>query len=130
MRSVFNVFIIGLIGLSFQSYGSSGANLTKASEFANQLYENCPEHLDPNLKYSILEIVERVSIIESAEENLPLISSYEIKSKCLSNTDLLENFNPETFNYFLYYIDFELGSIQKIRIDETDYILEILPFNN
>lgn len=130
MRSIFNVFIIGLIGLSFQSYGSSGSSLAKASEFANQLYENCPEHLDPNLMYSILEIVERVSIIESAEENLPLISSYEIKSKCLSNSNLLENFNPDTFNYFLYYIDFGLNTIQKIRIDETDYILEILPFNN
>lgn len=124
-----NKLIIFLI-LFFTSFSSIYANNSnKANTFLQELYENCPEFLEPGLAESIEEIISRVSIIESNESNLPLISSFSIKSKCLSNINLLDNFDPNTFNYYLYFINFESDQLQKIRIDNTNYIMIIQPYN-
>lgn len=119
-------FLIIIIGSS----SSFATPSNKAISFTQELYETCPEFLDPLLAIDVEEIISRVSMVKSTESNLPLISSFDIKTKCLNNTNLLEHFNPETFNYYLYYINFWHTEVQKIRIDNTEYILIIQPFSN
>lgn len=104
---------------------SANSTNAKAEAFANQLFENCIEHLDSRLIDDIAEVIERVSIVKSNEANLPLVSTNGIKSKCLNNTNLFDNFNPETFNYFLFYLDFWAKETTKYRIDGTEYVLII-----
>lgn len=127
IKKSFAVLLVSSLGLGFNAHAN---NQAKAQQFLEELHENCMEHIDYQNVNSMVNVMNRTSIEINNESNLPLASSFDVMSKCLSNPNVLENFNPENFNFFLLGINFWSAELQKIRIDNTDYVLVIQPFQN
>lgn len=118
------------LGLAFLTSAQTSFS-SKAQEFANEVYQDCPQYAAPNLMTDLKNMLARVEVItetQSPQENYQLLSTVSLKNKC--NTSMTRdeiNFNPEKFNPLKYFFNFYPDTELKYRVDGTNYIVIIYP---
>jgi len=102
----------------------------KAQQFANEVYQDCPQYAQAEYLNDYVTMIGRVEITTLAEygsADYQLLSSIPLKNKC--NTaltyDSAENFNPENFNPLKYFFNFYSQTDQAYLVDNTQYIVLI-----
>jgi len=103
----------------------------KTLQFANEVYQDCPQYVNEELLGLYDKIVRRVEIVQFDNNQLydvKLLSSVVLKNKCnLSLNYDGSNFDAENFNPLKYFFNYSSSEHQYIRIDNTNYIVHILP---
>lgn len=109
------------------------ANVSKATEFIQELYANCPEYqnndqIEKATDWLSRTIIHSVALGEYSE--CPLLSTVGKKNKCNSNIDYsLTSFDPLNFNPLVYQFKYFDTVSSFYRVDGKDFIIEIKPKN-
>lgn len=106
--------------------------IEKTNQYAQEVFKNYLTFAGPEYMPDYIENVSRVAIIkepQKAKETYPLLSSIGLVDKYNPEIkrDHAENFNPEKFNSLKYFFNFYSKEIQKIRVDNSDYLILIYP---
>jgi len=74
----------------------------------------------------------RVEVDQRADlrkKEIPLLSVLKLNNKFNSNLKMDTYYNPNTFNPLKYHFNMSSKEIQLYRIDNTDFIIRVLPIN-
>lgn len=112
------------------SYAQTGNELTaKAQQYANTVFQDCPQYATPEYIPDYTEILGRIEVITLSEYNsgdYTLLSAVSLKNKCNTTLsyDNQTNFDPQNFNPFKYFLDYYPKNNDKAyRVDNTQYII-------
>lgn len=118
--------------LNTYSFAQSDLGLhPKTEQFANQVYQDCPQYVNSELLIEYDKLVKRVEIVQFQNNQLndiKLLSSFGLKNKCNASLSYDGvNLIPENFNPLKYFLNYSSTEDQYIRIDNTNYVVHILP---
>lgn len=122
--------------MSFVSNAQTSVNdpllIAKVHQYAAEVYKDCTLFAEPQYMPEYIEEVSRVKVIKEAfqpNEQYKLLSSFKLKNKCNMDmvTDNANTINPDNFNSLKYFFNFYSKTIQKIRVDNSPYVIIILP---
>ena len=125
-----------LIALSFllnnSLFAQSDLGLhPKTEQFANEVYQDCLQYVNEELLGLYDKLVRRVEIVQFQNNQLndiKLLSSFGLKNKCNASLSYDGvNFIPENFNPLKYFLNYSSTEDQYIRVDNTNYVVHILP---
>lgn len=102
----------------------------KAQQFANEVYQDCPQYAQAEYLNDYVTMLGRVEIITLSEygsADYQLLSAVPLKNKCNTSLsyDSAENFNPENFNPLKYFFNFYAQTDQAYLVDNSQYIVLI-----
>ncbi len=103
-------------------------------KFFDEVHKGSEYKYDSERERIYIEQLSRIEFIKIpyAENNhIPKLSSISKMNKYNPNLNFdISNFNPNEFNFIKYGINYYSSSDQFIRVDNQDYIIHILPYNN
>lgn len=129
-------FLLCFLFLNFASNAQTSVTdpllIAKAHQYAAEVFKDNPEFAGSKYMPEYIEELSRIEIKKEAiqpNEQYKLLSSFLLKNKYNSalETDNASNFNPDHFNALKYFFNFYSKTIQKIRVDNSPYIIVILP---
>lgn len=130
---IFSSFIVLLLGSSVQAQQSATdpAVIARAKELSKEVFRDCPVYSGDEYMPIYAGTLVRVEIGTQAvqpNEGLPLLSGVKlVANKCNYNLSRDASFDPATFNPLKYRFDFSSPVVKKYRVDNTSYIISILP---
>lgn len=106
--------------------------IAKAHQYAAEVFRDYPLYAGAEYMPDYIADLSRVEIKQEAiqaNENYKLLSSFELKDKYNSDleVDNASNFKPEHFNALKYFFNFYAKTTQKIRVDNSTYVIVIHP---
>lgn len=133
MKKIIPIFFtLGTLMLSQGIWAQSTSNSLeeRAQQFANEVFQDCPQYAQAEYLNDYVTMISRVEIITLAEygsSEYQLLSSVLLKNKCNAalTYDTGANFNPESFNPLKYFFNFNASSDKAYLVDNTSYIILI-----
>lgn len=99
--------------------------------YANEVYRDCMEYATAEFLSIYSKNISQIEIIKISPKDgkdIPLLSGVSLKNKC--NLELKRdetNFDIENFNPLKYFFNFYSSEEQFIRVDNTHFVIHILP---
>lgn len=97
-------------------------------QFMNEIYMDCDQYINPELRAIHLDQLHKVSIVKTNGhiDILTNLSTVGVKNKCNQSigNDYLD-FDPSNFNPLKYFFDFNSASDNYIWVDGTQYYIYI-----
>lgn len=132
LRTLF--FMVAVASTSNISYSQLNLNDSRAEEFVNELFTDCPDYRNSEEVMRAKAIIARIIVHEvplNEYPECPKLSSCDLINKC--NQDLVPftgTFDINSFNPLIYRMKFHSNQSEYYRIDGNPFIIEILPENN
>ncbi len=130
---LFSSFIGLLLGHTVyaQQSATDPAVMAKAKVLAKEVFKDCPLYTGdayiPMYAASLARIEISTAPVQ-ANENLPLLSGVSlVGNKCNLTLSRDQSFDPATFNPLKYRFDYSSITVKKYRVDNTNYIISVLP---
>jgi len=126
------LIVFGFLGYSDAVIAQSESGLhPKTLQFANEVYLECPMYVNEELLNLYDKQVRRIEIVQwinGSLNDVKLLSSVALKNKC--NPSLTyegANFDGQNFNPLKYFFNYSASEDQFIRIDNTNFVIQIKP---
>ena len=127
-------FMVAVASTTNISLAQLNLDSSKAEEFINELYLDCPDYRNELEIERAKEKISRIVIHQVPLEDYPecpKLSSCDLIDKCNQNLSHFTGvFDLNTFNPLIYRMKFYSVEKEYYRIDNNPYIIEIFPENH
>ena len=124
---------ITIISLFLFEFSVAAQNVEAVQEKIQEVYaDDASRILDNEMLFNFYStlINERIQYITQpyqSDEKYPKLSEIDLLNKKNPNLERDSSFDPDTFNPLKYNFNFTSSGKQLYRVDETDYLILILP---
>jgi hypothetical protein len=125
-------FVISAFGQGFAQSSTQADVTRKTASYLAEVYKGMPEFSEADRIAAFAEMLGRIEVREEApvaNEDYIKLSSIALVDKYNPEIrrDNHQNFQPENFNPFKYFLDFHPKKERKYRVDNTAYVIVISP---